>query len=496
MKLLDLKIEKYKNLSNFHWDITEENASPALLLMGKNASGKTNLLEAILQIFDFLIHSQSKKAPFSFSITYVLEATKISIGCNKDEALEGVLIDGVFVPVSEIKRINNTFKVPYSYTDLDNILPENIILYYSGFSGRFNTISNKFKQEYSKIFRKQKAVALPPIIALEPMHYQMILLALFSFSNDAPIYEDFFKKYFNITELHSFEITIKKHTGWIKDHSFKNFFDTDGIVRNFIEQIHLLQLDEDIEGYPKLNQSKTDPERINSVSYKFRGNERLIQLKEIFGYEDGIFKLLNILHTTKNLLNISLKVKKEDIEFPITFRGLSEGEQQFIAIKGMIYLLQGKNSLFLWDEPDTYLNPSWQWDLIPNLELNNTGYAEEDYAEEDYFQGAIQRDQFILTTHSPVLLSTVKKQAYFIDKGSISSIRNTYGLTVDESLIKQKIKPRIEEIDEKLKVYFELIEQGQSSSNEANTLREELEKILGSEHEELQRADLLISFYE
>lgn len=495
MKLLDLKIEKYKNLSNFHWDITEDNASPALLLMGKNASGKTNVLEAMIQIFDFLIHSQSKKAPFKFSITYVLEVTTINIKCNKNEALEGVSIDEVFVPVSEIRRVNNTFRAP-NHTDLESLLPENIILYYSGFSGRFNTVSNKFKQEYSKLFRRQKAVALPPIIALEPIHYQMILLALFSFSDDAPIYKDFFKKYFNITELHSFEITIKKYTGWIKDHTFNNFFDTEGAVRNFIERIHLLQLDEKIEGYPKLNTSKKYPEKVNSVTYKFRGNDALLKLKDIFGYEDDIFKLLNILLTTKNLEGIGLKVKKENIEYPITFRGLSEGEQQFIAIKGMIYLLQGKNSLFLWDEPDTYLNPSWQWDLIPNLELNNNGYAEEHYAEEHYFKGSIQRDQFILTTHSPVLLSTVRKQAYYIDNGTISSIKNTYGLTVDESLIKQNITPRIEEVDNALKTYLELIATGQSQSENALQLRAKLEQTMGANHQELQRANVLISFYE
>lgn len=495
MKLLDLKIEKYKNLSNFHWEITEDNASPALLLMGKNASGKTNVLEAMIQIFDFLIHSQNKKAPFKFSITYVLEVTTINIKCNKNEALEGVSIDEVFVPVSEIRKVNNTFRAP-NHTDLESLLPENIILYYSGFSGRFNTVSNKFKQEYSKLFRRQKAVALPPIIALEPIHYQMILLALFSFSNDAPIYEDFFKKYFNITALDSFEIHIKKHTGWIKDHTFENFFDTDGIVRNFIEKIHLVQLDEDAEGLPVLHRSTKYNERINWITYKFKGNNALLKLKEIFGYEDDIFKLLNILHTTKNLAGITLKVKKNNIDVSIPFNGLSEGEQQFLAIKGMIYLLQGKNSLFLWDEPDTYLNPSWQWDLIPDLEINNSQYAEEDYAEEDYFQGAIQRDQFILTTHSPVLLSTVKKQAYYIDNGTISSIKNTYGLTVDESLIKQNITPRIEEVDNALKTYLELIATGQSQSEEALQLRAKLEQTMGVNHQELQRANVLISFYE
>jgi len=495
MKLLDLKIEKYKNLSNFHWYITEDNASPALLLMGKNASGKTNVLEATIQIFDYLIHSKSKKAPFKFSITYLLEVTKINIECNKNEALEGVLIDEVFVPASEIRRINNTFKAP-NHTDLENLLPENIILYYSGFSGRFNSVSNKFKQEYSKLFRRQQAVALPPIIALEPIHYQMILLALFSFSNDAPIYENFFKKYFNITALDSFEIHIKKHTGWIKDHTFENFFDTDGIVRNFIEKMHLVQLDEEVDGLPILQRSKKYNERINLIKYKFTGNKALLKLKEIFGYEDDIFKLLNILYTTKNLAGISLKVKKENIDVSIPFNGLSEGEQQFIAIKGMIYLLQGKNSLFLWDEPDTYLNPSWQWDLIPDLEFNNNGFSENENTDLDYVPYKIQRDQFILTTHSPVLLSTVKRQAYFIDKGKISPLRNTYGLTVDESLVKQNITPRIEEVDNALKTYLELIAIGQSQSEEALQLRTKLEQTMGATHQELQRANVLISFYE
>ena len=489
MQLLDLQITNYKNLSGFNWEITEEFASPALLLMGKNASGKTNVLEALINIFDFLIHSKNKKAPFTFSITYKIEVVKINIACEKGAMLEGVSIDEQFVPVSEIRRINNTWKVPH-YTDLDNIIPENVILYYSGFSQRFSNISSRFKQEYSKIFRKQKAVALPSVMALEPIHFQMILLALFSYNEEAAIYQDFFKKYFDIESIDSFEIHIKKHTGWIKDHSFENYFDTDGIVRNFIEQIDIAQKDEGNDELPQLIRSPKFHERINRIVYKFQGNRALFRLKEVFGYEDDIFKLLNILYTTKNLARIDIKVKKENIDQPIHFDWLSEGEQQFLAIKGMIYLLQGKNSLFLWDEPDTFLNPAWQWDLIPNLEKGNG------YVEEGYFENAIQRDQFILTTHSPVLLSTVKKQAYYIEKGEIIPLRNTFGLTVDESLQKQSINTRIKSLDEKLRTYFELIEQGKSKEEEATNLRAELESKLGDNHEELQRADVLISFYE
>lgn len=318
---------------------------------------------------------------------------------------------------------------------------------------------------------------------LEPIHYQMILLALFSFSKDAPIYDNFLKKYFGIVELDSFEIHIKKHTGWIKDHTYVNYFDTNGIVRNFIEQIDLINSKSNGSSKNHIS-SKTYPDRINKVIYKFNGNSSLHMLKEVFGYEEDIFKLLNILFTTKNLEHIKINVKKKNIVHPIHFDSLSEGEQQFIAIKGMIYLLQGKNTLFLWDEPDTFLNPAWQWDLIPDLE-NNTDFSE-----------SIQRDQFILTTHSPVLLSTVKHQAYYMDNGEISPVNNTYGLTVDEALEKQKINTRIKSIDENLKEYFELIEVGKASSEEALKIRTILEKRLGETHVELQRADVLISFYE
>ena len=467
MQLLNLYIDNYKNLVDFNWDIGEENVTSALLLMGKNASGKTNILEAIIKIFDFLMHSKRQKPPFAFSIKYKLENFTVTITCNKENSIDKVSINDEIVPLFDINRINNKL-IPRSQTELKNLLPDNIILYYSGFAGRFNDITSKFKKEYTKIFRNQQNVELPPLIAIEPIHYKMILLALFSFEANNHVYNDFLMKYFNIEELSFFEIFIEEHAGLNKDKSNKN----QGVVRNFLDSIYEIQLQNDVDG--------CSSSRVKKSVFSFNGNNALFKLKKIFGYENDIFKLLNILYTTKNLINIIVRVKKRGITNPIDFDLLSEGEQQFLAIKGMIYLLQGKNSLFLWDEPDTYLNPSWQWDLIPSLENENS----------------IQTDQFIITSHSPVLLTTVKKQAYYIENGVLSNVNNSYGLTIDESLEKQKINIRIEELDKKLNKYFELIESGNANSEEAKELRLTLEDLLGVNHQELQRADVLISFYE
>lgn len=486
MQLLSLYIKKYKNLEEFKWEITSAFASPALMIMGKNASGKTNLLEAILKIFDFLYNSETRKADFTFEIEYIIEVVKIKIICEENKNIDGVHIDDRFVAIGDIIRMNNTFRPRSKDYTLENILPENVVLYYSGFSQRFSPINSQIKNTYSRKFRKQKDISIPPILILEPIHYKLILLALFSFENDTDsIYKEFLKKYFKIESLHSFEIHIQKHTGWVKDRSYKKFFDTGGIVRNFLYQVDKLQEispnnSKPIKHLPIKISSTTNLALINRVEYQFIGNEALIELKNIFGYESDLFKILNILYITKNLNNIILKVKKEGVKEPISFNSLSEGEQQFIAIQGMNYLLQGKDTLFLWDEPDTFLNPSWQWNLIPNI-------------ENDYKLGDIQRDQFILTSHSPVLLSTVSKRAYFMENGKINNLPNLFGRTVNDVLNEQGIENQNKEVIEEINCLFDIIEDRKFET--AKQMIEGLELSFGKNHPDLLKANYLIKLY-
>ena len=56
---------------------------------------------------------------------------------------------------------------------------------------------------------------------------------------------------------------------------------------------------------------------------------------------------------------VNIRVKVSSSEVPLTFRELSEGEQQLLTVLGLLKFTGGKDSLFLLDEPDTHLNPSW-----------------------------------------------------------------------------------------------------------------------------------------
>src|SRR5262249_20831235 len=54
---------------------------------------------------------------------------------------------------------------------------------------------------------------------------------------------------------------------------------------------------------------------------------------------------------------VRIRVKLSKNEGSVTFRELSEGEQQLLTVLGLLRFTAGEESLFLLDEPDTHLNP-------------------------------------------------------------------------------------------------------------------------------------------
>ena len=68
MKISYLKIVDFKNLKNFEIDLND-NTNNILITIGKNGTGKSNLLEALVLIFRDLIMME-KKPPFPYTIHY------------------------------------------------------------------------------------------------------------------------------------------------------------------------------------------------------------------------------------------------------------------------------------------------------------------------------------------------------------------------------------------------------------------------------------------
>lgn len=138
--------------------------------------------------------------------------------------------------------------------------------------------------------------------------------------------------------------------------------------------------------------------------------------------------------------------------------------------------------ILLIDEVELHLHPRWQQMIIPAL------------------RRAFPNTQLIVATHSPAVLSTVRREHLHLLGAdhkfeSLSEDVGTFG--ADTSRVLAEVfgtharPPQIETVT-KLSTYLVLVESRQHASAEARDLRSELESALGRSDPDLLRADLRI----
>ncbi len=135
--------------------------------------------------------------------------------------------------------------------------------------------------------------------------------------------------------------------------------------------------------------------------------------------------------------------------------------------------------IVLIDELDLHLHPSWQKKVVESL------------------KESFPNIQFIVTTHSPLILGTVQDRIITVQEGKAFYPPTHYGRTANDVLRNtMQTAERLESVQDKITRYFELIELGEGSSAEAVELREYLNENIGQDDPELARADVMLAFFE
>lgn len=122
-----------------------------------------------------------------------------------------------------------------------------------------------------------------------------------------------------------------------------------------------------------------------------------------------------------------VRFSKKGVEQPMMLKELSDGEHQLLHSLGLCLLFRNTNSLFLLDEPETHFNPAWRAIFISSLQrcLPGTGNV---------------RQEMLITTHSPFLVSDSKPDKVLVFKknestGDVSIIHpeyNTLGASINK----------------------------------------------------------------
>jgi len=166
-------------------------------------------------------------------------------------------------------------------------------------------------------------------------------------------------------------------------------------------------------------------------------------------------------------------------------RQLSQGEKSLMALVGDISRrlammnpslenpLDGSGVILI-DEVDMHLHPRWQRKIVTNL------------------RKAFPNCQFILTTHSPLVISDPKNiNTVMLDHGEVRTVDNLYGLDVNLVLSREMGVPiRNNEVDQALDALYELVQE--NKLDDAQVKLEALRKELPANHLEIAKIELIL----
>ena len=390
MKIKNLYIHDYKNLKNVDFKFNPKNLT--VVQVGHNGLGKSNFLESLASIFSGL-WSQSfedlkswSRIKFGYRINFFVYNYEVDIMCSEND-----FTCRIKTPESDWRILDEG----QFNRGKQDILPKYVVGYYSGENERFKNIINQYEDGVWRNLKEQKNVNdnFRSLFYTDPAYSQLLLLTMV-------LYTDFWKDK-NIENLFdeftSFEnvlgINIKlKNPVWYK----KRNLSVSGvnISANYIESNRL-----DNYEYPFWNIKGSPNEFINILyensSYQIVDDidEELDPLKletldfvdldfeltcsairDKFGEPMDFFYMLDSLRVIGALDEIDIFTKIKSVTNPIHVTELSEGEQQLFTVLGVLLLFGNDETLFLFDEPDTHLNPAWQRkydNLLKEFNLND-----------------------------------------------------------------------------------------------------------------------------
>ncbi|MDS7925827.1 MULTISPECIES: AAA family ATPase [Acinetobacter] len=433
---------QFKNLKNVCIDFNEHQS--ITVVIGWNGTGKSNVLEALAIIFRDLIQPSKDKTPaFAYEIKY-----EIGSGINKkyvtiqaDPDLEKDKFIFSYIPFQPIlepldkekssvslvelkqsdffqednhlnvkveERSTETPKpiiVSFSKFTADNseFLPRFVFSYYSGLSTRMHNIFIPYIEKYDKKLRGAKPseeVGFKRMFYALPIHSQFVLLA-FLFKQDETI-KSFLENQLGIDAESGIESILfeLRQPSWTNknDDGDSRLWDSKGVVKEFLSELYNLSL-APIK-FKRKSKSSLWNKKTREYQYLFLKDmtsfQRLIEHKE----PRTLFRDLESTYISELIEAVHIRVKLKKNNDTVTFKELSEGEQQLLTVLGLLRFTNEEESLYLLDEPDTHLNPKWSVEYLKYL---------QDFMKNES-NGLRTNSHIVLTTHNPIAIAELQKE--------------------------------------------------------------------------------------
>lgn len=406
MRLDKVYIDGFKNLKQLTVDFDESKL--ATVLIGQNGAGKSNLIEAITQVFRW-VDLRKHEPRFQYRVDYRISGARVTLSNVSKEPV--IRVDGKEVKRTEFERRKAEW------------FPDLVFGYYSGGSRRLESLFDNHQKRYYDAIKRENAGAAfthaqeeRRLFYCRPIHGVLALMALFAFP-DKKVVEELSSK-LGISGFHSLLAHFRKP--WFAksknavERSPENFWGAEGPAGRTARQFqkvafHPLALEGNaIDDYRDKVQSESQ------YATFLPGLAQLKKFAATFENEREMFYALEAMDISDLIREVLVWVtRSNDDSGDVGFADLSDGERQLLMVLGLIRVSRGKRALFLLDEPDTHLNPHWQHSYLKLIE-DWTGIA----ADAD-------KCHIILTSHNPLTISALTRSEVRVltqhDDGRVSA---------------------------------------------------------------------------
>jgi predicted ATPase len=413
---------QFKNLKNVTIDFDQDHW--VTVVIGWNGTGKSNVLEALAIIFRDLI-AKKRTPEFAFQLSYRMgageEAYHIHIDADPDREKDAFLIR--IADVQQVKQNNIIHRLldfgddadkssqgdPVKLTAFLNAdtkyLPRYLFSYYSGESQRMHEVFRPYLEIYDSKLRNGEDPGLKRLFYALPVHSQFVLLA-FLIQQSADVRE-LLEKDMGIDPDEGVEsvLFVLKQPGWSKKRGKKKvdtdgddrFWGSKGVVQTFLDRLQSIALapirikrDKQVTLWNK-----------ETTEFQYLFVKDLDALRRLVGNQSPakFFRDLESTYVSELIEEVRIRVRLKKNDGSVTFRELSEGEQQLLTVLGLLRFTAEDESLFLLDEPDTHLNPRWCVDYISYLK--------------QFIANGIQQEEtshILLTTHNPLAIAELDRE--------------------------------------------------------------------------------------
>jgi predicted ATPase len=379
VKLDWLKVPRYRNLVDF--EINFDDTQATTVVLGQNGKGKSNLLEALVEIFRDL--ELNERPPFAYEVQYYCREYKVRIVADPAKASSRMQ---AFIDDKEITA--KTY-----IRDRDKYLPNYVFAYYSGWSSRLESQFLRTTREHYQAVLNSKDDHLPlrRLFFCRREYSQLVLLAFFLDTSQRA--KELLAEYLQIDCLESALFVLKKPDWGKSGLGDSLFWSARGAFQGFLGRLWRTAIAPIRRSETVERDVRRKGERIERQYLYIKDQAALTELAgeggaaptTLFGYLEGLF-LCDLVD------EVRVTVRRKD-GVCVKFAQLSEGEQQLLTVLGLLLFTQNDEALYLLDEPDTHLNPVWTYDYLKVLQENIR----------------TDKGQLLIATHNPLMIGSLHR---------------------------------------------------------------------------------------